>query len=286
MHLIGAHVSASGGIDKAVERAAALGCTCVQIFSGSPRVWVRGDQAKIDTAKVSSKQSELSIAPIFTHSLYLLNLASDNPDLVAKSVSALKYDLRFDSLLKGGGVVVHLGSHQGRGWAAAREQVAAKIAEVLADTPVDSTFLIENSAGQQGKLCSDLPDIKWLFDTIKSDRLGWCFDTCHGFAAGYSLGAEVGLSTKSQTAQEAITELGLWDKLKLVHVNDSRDPFGSGRDRHANLGDGQIPPTDLAYFLTKAVPERVPLVLEVPGLDGEGPDTENVSRLKAICVSA
>jgi len=283
MHIIGAHLSASGGVDKALERAAAIGCGCVQVFSGSPRVWARGDLAKIDTQKIYSKKAELSVAPIFTHALYLLNLASDKPELVTKSVSALVYDLKFDSLVQGAGVIVHLGSHQGRGWGVVREQVATKIAEVLAATPTDSTFLIENSAGQQGKLCSELADIKWLFEQVNSDRLGWCFDTCHGFAAGYSLGEMVGLSSKPQTAAETITELDLWSKLKLVHVNDSRDPFDSGRDRHANLGEGQIPAADLAYFLSQAVPATVPLILEVPGLDGEGPDAENIQRLTTIC---
>lgn len=282
MRLLGAHVSASGGVEKAVERAATIGCNCVQVFSGSPRVWARPSISKIDTKQIYSNQQKMGVKPIFTHALYLVNLASDNPELLAKSNTALRFDLAFDSLVKGAGVIVHLGSHQGRGWTAAREQVAEQIADILDHTPADSTFLIENSAGQQGKLCSDLPDIKWLMDVLQSPRLGWCFDTCHAFAAGYSLGSNVQAGRQSQTAIAAISELELWSTLKIIHVNDSRDPFGSGRDRHANLGDGEIPSEDLRFFLTQPEVSTVPLVLEVPGIDGEGPDAENVRRLQAL----
>jgi len=284
MRNIGAHVSASGGIDKAVERAAAMEANVVQLFSGSPRVWARTDSSKIDLKKVAAKRASLHVSSIFTHSLYLVNLASDNPNLVEKSFAALKSDLEFDSLINGSGIIVHLGSHQGRGWEIVREQVAEQIKKLLAVTPSDSTFLIENSAGQNGKLCSDLADIRWLLDLVASPRLGWCFDTCHGFAAGYSLGetAEPSLTGKNETAQAAITRLDLWSTLKIVHTNDSRDPFASGRDRHENIGDGLIPTKDLGYFLKQAVPEDVALVLEVPGIEGNGPDLENIQRLKAL----
>lgn len=278
--IIGAHVSAAGGIDKAIERAAVIGCNGVQVFSGSPRIWKRTPLDLVDVSKLTSEQQKYGVGPIFTHALYLVNLASEKPELRQKSIAVLKHDLGFDSLVKGSGVVVHLGSHQGRGWAAVAEQVVAGIIEVIQDTPANSRFLIENSAGQQGKLCSDLSEIRWLFDQVKAQlstgvlesRLGWCFDTCHGFCAGYDL----------ESIATTITELDLWDALTVIHVNDSRDPFDSGRDRHANLGDGQIPPAALKHFLNLPEVKRVPLMLEVPGLDGNGPDAENVSRLKKI----
>lgn len=270
--LIGAHVSAAGGHDKAIERAQAIGANCVQVFSASPRVWARSDLAKIEVKKMSAKQAELHVGPIFTHAIYLTNLASDNPELVRKSREVLIYDLKFDALVKGSGVVVHLGSHQGRGWEATREQVAHEIKAVLAATPPESHFLIENSAGQAGKLCSSLPDIKWLLDTIDSSRLGWCFDTCHGWAGGL----------EPTEAVAAFKAAGLLSSLRCIHVNDSRDPFGSGRDRHANLGDGEIPAASLQAFLRDPVLAKVPLILEVPGIEGEGPDAENIQRLRRL----
>jgi deoxyribonuclease-4 len=289
--LIGAHVSAAGGIDKAIERAQAIGCNCVQVFSGSPRVWARSPLDKIDTQKVFAKQAELLVTPIVTHSIYLLNLASENPDLVRKSTEALTYDLHFDSLVKGGGVVVHLGSHQGRGWEPVKDQVVEKLSFILAQTPDNSTLLIENSAGQQGKLTSDLQEIRWLLDQVKSPRLGWCLDTCHAHANGYALGSvmktraltgETKVTPKDFDLAETITQLDLWSALKVIHVNDSRDEFASGRDRHANLNDGLIPTEDLRHFLNLPQLAHVPLILEVPGLKDEGPDAENVQRLKAL----
>jgi len=291
---IGAHVSASGGLFKAIERANEIGANCAQIFSGSPRVWNRKELTLFDTKKMFSKMNELAVNPVFTHSLYLVNLASDKPELVRKSFEALKYDLEFDSLIKGSGIIVHLGSHQGRGWVASREQVAMQITNLLKATPADSTFLIENSAGQNGKLCSDLSEINWLFSRVaelfgvtgfgpgESSRLGWCFDTCHAHAAGYSLGT-TSRSLTSKHAIEEITDLKLWKTLKCIHVNDSRDDFDSGRDRHENLGEGNIPTEDLKYFVNYKEVKETPLLLEVPGFDKNGPDAKNIEYLKKLC---
>lgn len=275
--LIGAHVSAAGGTDKAVERAAAIGANCVQVFSGSPRVWARPKLDAVKKNKVFSKMAELHVEAIFTHSLYLVNLASENPELVRKSTEALTFDLHFDAKVKGSGVVVHVGSHQGRGWESVREQVAKAIAEIIEKTPDTSTFLIENAASLNGKIGNRLEEVKWLIDQLQTSRVGWCFDTCHGWAAGLSL---------DPTAEgSAISEMEKYDlipHLKVIHVNDSRDPFGSGRDRHANLGDGEMPHKELKAFLTHPTLKDKPLVLEVPGIDNEGPDAENINRLKSL----
>lgn len=277
MSLIGAHVSAAGGIDKAVERAAAIGCNCVQVFSGSPRVWQRPAIESIDFKKVSSKQSELGVKSIITHSLYLLNLASDNPELIQKSMKALAFDLQFDGLVQGWGVVVHLGSHQGRGWVTVREQVARLLSELLAQAPSNAHLLIENAASPNGKVGGKLEEIQWLLEIIKSPQLGWCIDTCHSFTAGYHL-----QPTADHSAITEIERLNLAEHLKCVHVNDSRDPFGCGRDRHANLGEGEIDQADLRAFLTHPLIKDLPLLLEVPGADNKGPDAANVSKLQAL----
>ncbi len=269
---IGAHISAAGGLENAVIGAHQLGANCVQVFSGSPRVWARKPLADVKLDKYYSEREKLSISPVFTHSLYLINLASENPELVMKSEAALRYDLKFDAAIGGSGIVVHLGSHQGRGWEAVREQVASRISAILQDTPAQSTFLIENSAGQNGKLCSDFAEIRWLMDQVQSPRLGWCFDTCHGFAAGHALDGVVA----------EMAELQLLESLKCIHVNDSRDPFASGRDRHANLGEGSIPTEQFETLFNDESVSSLPLVLEVPGADKAGPDAQNVARLKVL----
>ncbi|NCN06687.1 MAG: deoxyribonuclease IV [Candidatus Pacebacteria bacterium] len=286
MRNVGAHVSAAGGIDKAVERVAAIGGNCVQLFSGSPRVWAKPGLDRYSMDRFVSNLQKYSIAPVFTHALYLVNLASDKPDNIRKSFDSLKYELEFDSLVKGSGVVVHLGSHQGRGWEAGKEQLAKHIDALLKVTPDDSTFLIENSAGQKGKIASDLHEIRWLLDQaektnkwVSTGRLGWCFDTCHGHAAGYRLGDPAKMPASEKTAYASITELELWSTLRVVHVNDSRDPFDSGRDRHANIGEGNIPQEDVRFFINTPEVQKLPLILEAPGFDGKGPDAENIKRI-------
>jgi deoxyribonuclease IV len=290
---IGAHVSAAGGIDKAVQRVAEIGGNCLQVFSGSPRVWKRKSLSEIDFAKFAAAQAELKISPVVTHALYLVNLASDKPELVEKSIKVLKHDLNFDSLIKGIGVIVHLGSHQGRGWEADRQQVADSMAKIIEDTPANSRFLIENSAGQKGKLASDLHEVRWLIDELSKrlgakvaeQRLGWCFDTCHAHCAGYALGEETlaaNIGDGMGLAATAISELELWSWLKVIHVNDARDPYASGRDRHANLGEGEIPLADIQGFLNLPQVQSLPLILEVPGENKSGPNLKNIDFLKKI----
>lgn len=289
--LIGAHVSSAGGHDKAIERAATIGCNCAQVFSGSPRGWQRPNLDTIDTEKLSAKQQELSVKPVFTHALYLINLTADKPEVITKSVETLKKELAFDAHIGGAGVVVHLGSHLGNGWQNVKVELVKKIGQVLEQSPEESCLLIENSAGQQGKLCSDLSEIHWLLDELEKvgrfvsqGRLGWCFDTCHAWAAGYYLGSQPPESAESKniplgSAQQIISQLGLWQSLKVIHVNDSRDPFAAGRDRHANIGEGTIPHGDLEYFLNLSELQNIPLITEVPGFEGNGPDAENIARI-------
>jgi len=269
---IGAHLSTSGGVDQAVMRAHEIGANALQVFSGSPRMWRRTSLTKIDAKKIWSNQEKYDVAPIFTHALYLVNLASDNPELVQKSMTALKHDLEFDAYIRGAGVVVHLGSHQGRGFEAVKFDLVQRMKEVLAATPEGSTFIIENSAGQNGKIASDLTEIKWLLNQLKSKRVKWCFDTCHGYAAGKKL---VGPGS----VLDEIENLDLLTKLACLHVNDTRDQFDSGRDRHANIGAGEIGNEVLGQFLRDPRISHVPMITEVPGLDNNGPDAENIKRL-------
>lgn len=280
---IGAHVSASGGLHLAVEKAYTLGCNAAQLFSGSPRVWAKKPLAQVDTDKLFAKVRQYSVSPIFTHALYLVNLASDKPELLEKSFNSLKYELEFDALIQGAGVVVHLGSHTGRGWDAVKDQIVREVARLLKATPPTSRLLIENSAGQKGKIGSPLEEIQWLLSELErvggyvtENRVGWCFDTCHAHASGYRL------ATGERNALDEIARLELWSTLYCIHVNDSKDPFESGRDRHQNLQDGTIPEAELRAFLNDTHVLEIPLILEVPGVDKQGPDAENVTRLKKM----
>lgn len=295
---IGAHVSTAGGLHTAFERAASIGCTCLQLFSGSPRVWNKKPLAENVTKEFFSEQEKYVITPILTHALYLVNLASDNPETLRKSFESLRYELEFDAAIKGSGVIVHVGSHQGRGWETVRVQILDQIAALLAVTPENSQFLIENAAGQNGKIGGNLAEIQWLLKELEKtgsyvskNRVGWCFDTCHAHAAGYFLGngapqeqlfAAEKIGREPASAPQEITRLELWEALKCIHVNDSRDPFGSGRDRHENLGDGLIGVSSLTEFLANPELQHIPLITEVPGIVGGGPDAENIRRLQQL----
>src|SRR5258708_1391705 len=264
--LVGGHVSAAGGISNALGRAKDIGANCVQIFSASPRVWARSEMAQTEINTYNELKVKLGIEKTIIHAIYLLNLASDNPELLSKSRSVLMYDLNIDAAIGGSGIVVHLGSHQGRGFDAVKNQLVSEIKTILSNTPERSTFLIENRTGQNGKIASDLTEIRLLMDEVGSPRLGWGLDTCHAFCAGYSL-ENTATSTGKNIFSE-IDRLQLWDGLKVIHTNDSRDPFDSGRDRHQNIGDGTIGSVVFQSFLSHEKVRRLPLILEVPGVDG------------------
>lgn len=281
--LIGAHVSTAGGTHFAIDRATELGANAIQIFSGSPRLWKRPDPSNIDRDTLFSKQSKSAVKKIFIHALYLVNLASDNEAQIKKSIDALQAELKVASHIKSSGVIVHVGSQGSRDWAEVREGVATRIKEILDNTPSDSIFLIENSAGQNGKVCSDLEEIRWLIDKVGSKRLKWCLDTCHAFAAGYDLTGDSQTEGKNGPSRgsliKEISRLGLWKELTVIHVNDSKGKFHSGIDRHQNLGDGEIGKDTFVKFLNDKNVIKIPLILEVPGLDGKGPDKANMERL-------
>lgn len=277
--LIGAHVSCAGGIHCGIERAAAIDCSCAQIFSGSPRVWQKPSLDQVDPENIWEYCHRLGIEAIFTHALYLVNLASDKPELVEKSVKSLQYELAFDARIRGSGVIVHLGSHQGRGFEQMKDQLIDRLVHILDTTPDNSLLLIENAAGQNGKIGGKFEEIVWLLEELERagayvsrKQVGWCLDTCHAFAAGYRL-ADI---------PRLVVHHKLVDSLACIHVNDSRDPFASGRDRHENLGDGQLPQDDLKQLLNHPSLAHLPLILEVPGIEREGPDAENVRRLRAL----
>ncbi len=276
---IGAHVSTAGGIQNAPARAAAIGCNVVQIFSDSPRVWQRREISSQAVQDFISQSKVHSIVGNVIHSLYLVNLATDKPELLSKSINSITHDMKLASQINSTGVVVHVGSYSDRGWGETKNQVIKSIATIIDKTPDSAVFLIENAAGQGGKVGSDLKEIKEMIETLKApSRIGWCVDTCHAFAAGFRFRKQKG----DRFLFEAIEEYDLLSALRVVHVNDSRDEFFSHRDRHANLGDGYIGTDELRAAVTHPMFTDKPMILEVPGIDDTGPDAENVRRLRML----
>lgn len=272
MRLFGAHLSTSGGLQKAVKKIVAMGGNVLQIFSSSPRSWAMPPFIG---------QPMPAVQAIFIHAKYLINLASDKEELVRKSIFSLKYDLKVGNQIGAKGVIVHLGSHQGRGFEAVKQQLIDSINIILQDNHGGCRLLIENSAGQQGKLCSQLSEIMLLLSYVYSRQLGWCLDTCHAFNAGYTIGLVSGNSLIRNDIVLEAKKLGILDKLVCVHINDSRDEFNSGHDRHANLGEGKLG-QQLANYVNHPELVHLPFILETPGFDGLGPDKKNLEILKSL----
>jgi len=277
MRRIGAHVSTAGGLTKALDRTREIGGNCLQIFAGSPRSWTRRlyTNEEVRDYLLSPFVAAGEVGPVFIHALYLVNLASDNPDLVQKSVDSLIFDMKNGQLINSAGVIVHLGSHQGRGFAVVVDQVAGVINQILSATE-GITFVIENSAGQKGKIGS-LPEIEQLFKKVNNPRLQLCLDSAHLFAAGYNLRELAG----SDSVVNELINLNLLKHLVCLHLNDSQTELNSRNDQHANLGEGKIGLAGLSQFVNQPEFANLPLILEVPGEVGM-PDAAQIAIAKSL----
>lgn len=273
---VGGHVGVAGGLQTAVTNTLAIGANAMQIFAGSPRIWARSPYNPDMANKFRSLVAEHDLSPVYIHALYLTNLASDNPEILSKSKTALIMDMQNSATIASAGVVLHIGSHQGRGWAHDRPQVIAAIEEVLSNTPENSYLLLENSAGQKGKIGS-LLELKDILDAIPSPRLKVCLDTAHAFEAGYNFTSVDGLE---RWVKEIESTIGI-AKVELLHLNDSKTPLGSGRDNHQNIGEGYIGDEGLKALINHDKLSHLPLILEVPG-DGTGPDRANIDRVRGL----
>ena len=277
MRRIGAHVSCSGGLQNAITNILNIGGNAMQIFAGSPRMWARSLYGSSDAIAFKAKVLEQDLNPVYIHALYLTNLASDNPEILEKSKQALIIDMKNSSLIGSSGVVLHIGSHQGRGWEADKALVISNIKYVLDNTPDDSILLLENSAGQKGKIGS-FPELSDIFSAIPSPRLKTCLDTAHAFEAGYNFTIPEGVEMWIKEIEKYI---GL-EKIELLHPNDSKTPLGSGRDMHQNIGDGFIGLAGISLVINHPKLAHLPLILEVPGIEGSGPDKTNIDCVKEL----
>ena len=273
---IGAHVSSAGGPLNGLKKTAEIGGNCLQIFAGSPRTWARKLWPAGETDRFVENAIGGDLYPLFIHALYLVNLGSDNPELVDKSVSSLIFDFENGLACQASGVIVHLGSYQTRSFASVKAQMVEKISYVLSQTEA-VPFVLENSAGQKGKI-GNLEEINTLFGAVNSPRLKLCLDTAHLFEAGFDLRQPKVVTDLVKT----LTDYRLLKELVCLHLNDSKTKLGSGHDQHANLGEGEIGLEGLTNFCRHAALNHLPLILEVPGKDKTGPDKENIDRAKAI----
>ncbi len=277
MRKIGGHVSVAGGLPNAVANTLNIEGTCLQIFAGSPRSWARFpyDPKQVKSFRTLVESHDLD--PVFIHALYLINLASDNEELLEKSTASLIADLDNGEKIGSAGVVVHIGSHQGRGFDSVSQQLIEVIELILSRTS-NTPLLLENDAGQNGKIGA-LNEINFLIDKIRDPRLQVCLDTAHLYEAGYDFTSDLGL----EKLISELSEFDLLDKLALLHLNDSATDLNSHRDMHANLGEGKIGLTGLSKLINHPKLNHLPLILEVPGENKMGPNKENILKANKIC---
>ncbi len=275
---IGAHVSSAGGAEKVFERALAIGAEAVQLFISAPQQW-RSPALTPQQVEAFRAASASAAIPAFFHGVYLVNLGSADTALQTRSVASLSAYLRWSDELGVEGTIFHAGSHLGVGFDVVLPQIARLLRQALNAAPGDSKLLIENNAGQGGGIGTTFAEIGAIIGALDSDpRVGVCLDTCHAYAMGYDIASREGCEA---AMAEFDREIGL-DRLRAVHANDSKMPLGGVRDRHENIGDGTIGLEGFRTILAHPAFAHLPLLLEVPGIEGKGPDAENINRLKAI----
>lgn len=266
---IGAHVSVAGGLHLAFERGSDLGCETIQIFVKSPSQWQAKplDDERVAAFRAAAEASE--IRPVAVHAAYLINLAAADSEVLARSRQALIDELRRCHRLGVDCLVLHPGAHMGRGTSAGIERAARSLARVFDGLgPCDTRLLLENTAGQGTVLGARLEELEKVQRLSGlGDRLGVCIDTCHAFAAGYAIDEEV---SYGEFWAELDARLGR-AALGCLHLNDSRYPLASRRDRHAPLGEGEIGEALFERLMRDPLLAEVPMMLETPrGEDAAG----------------
>ncbi len=276
--LIGAHVSTAGGLDKAIGRGVELGCESIQVFHQSPRMWRPTKYGAEDFAAFREAMGDSPIEAVVIHAVYLINCASKDPELRRKSLASLTHALRIGDGIGAAGVVLHPGAQKGEPLGPSMKRAAKTIAAALADSE-SCPLLLEQTAGHKGLLGRDFDETAELIELAGGGkRLGLCLDSCHLFVQGYDVTNAEHLAA---VLDEADAKVGL-ERLRCVHVNDAAAPLGSHRDRHANVGQGEMGKRGLMAFLSEPRFEGLPATLETPGPHKKGPDKAEVQAAKRL----
>jgi deoxyribonuclease IV len=275
---IGAHLSASGGIHTAVDRAEAVGAESLQVFTQSPRTWRPTNHDPANFERFRERCAEVGLNGVLCHALYLCNLAAPNDDVYEKSIAALRNTMEVARGIGADGVVFHVGSHLGTGFEAGLERVVPAMEQVLELATDETWLLMESSAGTGGTIGRSVDELATIFQRLdRHPRLGICLDSCHLYASGVDVTDPAQVDGLLDGVEASI---GL-DRLRALHVNDSATPLGSNRDRHANIGEG-ILGEKLGVFLGNKRLQGLPAVLETAGPDNKGPDANEVQKAKDI----
>jgi len=289
---LGAHQSISGGYSEALERIKNIGGNCLQIFSSSPRSWNFAKPTEDEIKQFLILNSKFSITPIYFHATYLINLADDSR-IGHMSKMSLISEMNLAPQLGIKGSIIHLGSYKlkktdqsvlplldGRSRVVPIQSkykiLINNIKEILEKTPKESLFIIENAGNR--KIGQTLEEISQIVRDVDNPRIRICLDTCHLFSNGYKFDT----NSELDSFLDKLDSLDLLDKLDVWHLNDSRDEFDSGHDRHGNIGEGKMNIDEFRILLNHPKIKDFPFIIETPGFDKKGPDQKNLDILKSF----
>jgi deoxyribonuclease IV len=276
--LIGAHVSPAGGPARAIERGVEKSCDAIQIFNQNPRAWKPTVYSDTQVADFRAAMGRSRVGALLIHAVYLLNPASDEKDFRDKTRASLIASLRAGDALGAHAVVLHPGSAKTGKVGPAIKRAGKLIAQALAESD-HCPLHLENTAGAGGTLGRSFHELAGLIDVAGgSERLGVCLDSCHLLASGFDIRTEEGLAG---VLDDFVALVGS-DRLGSLHLNDSQTPLGSNRDRHADVGEGELGRRGCGVFLSEPRFEGLPLVLETPGADGHGPDRAQITLTRRL----
>ena len=275
---LGAHTSIAGGIHNAIYSGATIGCDVVQIFSKNQLQW---EGKKINREEVNQfwkAIAETGVYPMTVHDSYLINLASPDPEIFQKSYRAFTDELNRCEFLEIPYLVMHPGSHMGRGEAAGITAIAKSLRKGFTDAECQNTvILLETTAGQGTNLGYTFEQLRDIIDQSRlEDRIAVCVDTCHIFAAGYDLRS---VESWNETKARFDRIIGL-EKLKVFHLNDSLQELGSRVDRHARIGKGKIGLEGFSALVNNPDLRQIPMILEIPG--GNKAYQQDIRKLRRL----
>ena len=275
---LGVHVSIAGSIDLSIDRARSLDLNTFQIFTRNPRGWKFSDLKESNIVNFKNKILSENISTVVCHMPYLPNLSSPKEDVYNMSINALSSELERCNTLGIEYVVTHIGSHLGTGLEKGLDRVVKACNTALSNSSNNTMIILENTAGTKNNVGSKFDELKYIFDNVNDkSRIGFCFDTCHAFAAGYDL----------STSKSVIDTLKKFDQiiglkyLKVVHLNDSKGELGNGLDRHQHIGRGFIGENGFRELLKNSTIKQLPLILETP-IDETFDDEYNINKIYSL----
>lgn len=275
---IGGHVSTGGGFLTAIGEAKRIGANTIQIFGASPVRWSAALPEPEVAKKFIDECKDNDINPVFLHAPYLINLASPKGNMPRISEALLEKHLEIANAIGAFGVIFHIGSRGDRPQKESESLVAKELSDIL-NRVKKGHLIIENSAGAGNLVGDSLEEINSIIKLVDNSRLGFCLDTAHAFEAG--IFSDFSKKGVEDFAKRIDRHIGI-EKLWVIHLNDSKTPAGSNKDRHENIGQGLIGREGFSNFLDHPEFVNIPLILEVPGYEDDGPDKKNIEIVKEL----